>query len=157
MKSKFNNYTPEFIGSVLCLTLGMLSGYVANASDSAWYTNLSKPIFNPPNWIFGPVWTLIYIMMGIALGLLWKHKRKNKRLLGLFFLQLVLNLAWSPIFFYYQSIGGALLGICALWIAIVAFMFATHKDKNILLLFFPYIVWVSFAAFLNFSLYQLNS
>jgi tryptophan-rich sensory protein len=134
----------------------MFSGYSVKASDSIWYTSLSKPVFNPPAWIFGPVWTLLYLMMGVAFGVLWKDRTKNTRLISIFATQFMLNLLWSPIFFYYQSIGWALLDLCALWVALVIFMFAARNKRNILLLFFPYILWVTFAMILNFSIYQMS-
>ncbi len=153
---KFKRYYPEIIGSLLCLTLGMLSGYSVKTSDFVWYASLSKPIFNPPSWIFGPVWTLLYLMMGVALGMLWKDKINNKRLILIFTMQFMLNLFWSPIFFCYQSIDLALLDISALWVSLVVFMYAARNKRAILLLFFPYVLWVTFAVILNFSIYKLN-
>lgn len=156
MVSKIEKYCPETIGSLLCLTLGMLSGYSVKVSDSLWYASLSKPFFNPPAWIFGPVWTLLYLMMGVALGMLWKDRVKNQRLILIFITQFIFNVLWSPIFFYYQSIGWALLDLCALWISLVVFMFAARKQWAIVLLFFPYFSWVTFAGVLNFSIYKMN-
>lgn len=153
---KVKEYYPEITGGLLCLTLGMLSGYSVKASDFLWYASLSKPLFNPPAWIFGPVWTLLYIMMGVAFGMLWKDRVKNERLILIFTTQLILNLLWSPIFFYYQSIIWALLDICALWTILVVFMLDARNQRPILLLFFPYFLWVTFALILNFSIYQMN-
>ena len=153
---KVKEYYPEMIGGLLCLTLGMLSGYIVNASDYLWFASLSKPVFNPPAWIFGPVWSLLYLMMGAALGMLWRDKIKNKRLIYIFTMQFVFNLLWSPIFFYYQNIGWAFLDICALWLSLIAFMFVARNQRAILLLFFPYIFWVTFALILNFSIYKMN-
>lgn len=156
MTPKIKKFYPEIIGSFICLTLGFLSGYSVKVSDSIWYANLSKPVFNPPSWIFGPVWMVLYLMMGFAVGMLWKNRIKNERLILIFAAQFILNLLWSPIFFYYQSIGGAFLDICALWVSLVVFMFAVRKQRTILLLFFPYFLWVTFALILNFSIYQMN-
>lgn len=156
MVSKIEKYCPEIIGSLLCLTLGMLSGYSVQVSDSLWYASLSKPPFNPPAWIFGPVWTLLYFMMGVAFGMLWKDRVKNQRLILIFITQFIFNVLWSPIFFYYQNIGWAFLDLCALWITLVVFMFVARSQRVILFLFSPYILWVTFAGLLNFSIYKMN-
>lgn len=156
MASKIEKYYPEIIGSLLCLALGMLSGVSVQASDSLWYLSLNKPSFNPPAWVFGPAWTVLYIMMGVALGMLWKEKIKNRYLIFIFATQFVFNLLWSPIFFYYQNIGWAFIDICALWLSIVGFMIAARNRRVIKLLFVPYLCWVSFAALLNFSIYKMN-
>lgn len=156
MVLKMRKYYPEIAGGLLCLILGMLSGYSVQLSDFAWYTNLNKPAFNPPDWIFGPVWTILYLMMGVALGILWKNKAQNKALILIFAVQLLLNLLWSPIFFYYQNIGLAFIDICALWISLVIFMLAARNWRPILLLFLPYFLWVTFAMALNFSIYHIN-
>ncbi len=156
MKSKIKQYHPQIIGALLCLVLGILSGYSVKAADSVWYLSLNKPFFNPPPWIFAPVWTLLYIMMGIALGILLKDKIKNWRLILIFVIQFIFNLIWSPIFFYYQNIGLAFIDISALWVLLVVFMFAARKQRVVFFLFLPYIVWVSFALMLNFSIYRMN-
>lgn len=156
MTSTIKKYFPEIIGSLLCLTLGMLSGYSVKIADPQWYTHLSKPVFNPPAWIFGPVWTILYLMMGAALGTLWRNKLKNEHLILVFKVQLIFNLLWSPIFFYYQRIGWAFLDIVALWISLVVFMVLARKQRPVFLLFSPYFAWVSFALILNFMLYVMN-
>lgn len=156
MTLKIEKYYPEIIGSLFCLTLGMLSGYIVKASDSLWYASLSKPVFNPPAWVFAPVWTLLYLMMGIAFGILWKDRIKNVRLISIFTVQFIFNLLWSPIFFYYQSISWAFLDLCALWVSLLVFIFAARNQRVIVLLFFPYFLWVTFALLLNFNIYQLN-
>jgi benzodiazapine receptor len=156
MNSRIKAYYPEIIASLLCLLLGILSGYGVKAADSLWFINLNKPFFNPPNWIFGPVWTVLYLMMGVALGKLWKEREKNKGLIALFSTQFVLNLIWSPLFFYFQRIDLALLDISVLWISLIIFMILAWSKRAIVILFLPYILWVSFAAILNFSLYKMN-
>lgn len=153
MNTKF---APEMIGALLCLSLGWLSGFSVNSADFTWFASLAKPSFNPPDWIFGPVWTVLYLMMGTALGKLWKHKPKPSVLLSLFVLQLIFNLLWSPLFFHFQRIDLALLDICALWLSLIAFMVAARKEGTIVLLFTPYVLWVSFALVLNVCIYQLN-
>lgn len=149
------NY-PEIIGASLCLILGILSGYGIKAADSFWYLSLNKPAFNPPGWVFGPVWTLLYLMMGAAFGKLWKEKIKNKVLIVVFILQFVLNLLWSPLFFYCQRIDLALIDISALWISLMALMLLARSHRTVFLLLFPYMAWVTFAVALNFSIYLQN-
>lgn len=150
-------YRFELIGIILCLGLGWLSGYIAQAGNSIWYDDLSKPSFNPPNWIFGPVWTVLYIMMGIVLGKLWRHRLENKLILLIFFVQLAFNLLWSILFFYFQRIDLALYDLCLLWLSLMLFMVLARKKCLVFLLFLPYTIWVSFALLLNFSIYYLNS
>ncbi len=156
MKSTFKKYQTEILGSLLCLLLGLLSGYSANASDPLWYVGLNKPNFNPPAWIFGPAWTILYLMMGSALGKLWKEKTNNKLLIALFIIQFIFNLGWSPLFFYFHRIDLALADIGALWLSLLIFMIAARHQRSVFLLCLPYLLWVSFAAFLNFTIYIMN-
>jgi translocator protein len=124
-----------------------------------WYAHLAKPAFNPPAWIFAPVWTLLYLVMGIAAWLVWRQRRvaRTAPALTLFLLQLALNAAWSWLFFGLHQIGWALVDLAALWLAIGATLlaFRTHRPLAGLLLV-PYLLWVSFAALLNFELWRLN-
>lgn len=156
MFQKIKQHSYEIIGSITCVLLGMISGYSVKASSSIWYNHLNKPIFNPPSWIFAPVWTILYIMMGIACGILFKDRIKNKYLITIFVLQMLLNLVWSPIFFYYENITLALIDLLSLWILIVLFIYNARNQKSIILLIIPYFLWVSFAGILNFMIYQLN-
>ncbi len=156
MVLKIKAYYPEIIGASLCLILGILSGYGIKAADSFWYLNLTKPSFNTPGWVFGPVWTLLYLMMGVAFGKLWKEKVQNKFLIILFLIQFIFNLLWSPLFFYCESIQWALIDILALWVSLIVLIFLSWSKRTVFLLLLPYLIWVSFAVGLNFSLYQLN-
>lgn len=134
--------------------IGMLIGLLMPPGD--WYATLKKPWFNPPNWIFGPVWTLLYIIIAIV-G--WRVLRKlQSPLLGLLWgIQMALNFLWSPLFFGLQNPGGALILIMALCMAITAFIWAAwRRDRTSAVMFFPYLLWVSFATILNFKIYQLN-
>src|ERR1700744_3076154 len=99
MKQNIKQYSYAIGGIITCLTLGMISGYLAHTDDSLWYASLQKPSFNPPSWIFAPVWTALYIMMGIAIGRLWKNRARNKEALMFFAIQFMFNLLWSPLFF----------------------------------------------------------
>jgi tryptophan-rich sensory protein len=136
------------------MVLGMLSGYVSSAGDSLWYVSLNKPTFNPPKWVFGPVWSILYIMIGIALGKIWQLK--NKTLLNIFILQLIFNLIWSPLFFLLQRIDLALYDLVCLWTTVLTFILCIKSQKILYILFIPYFLWVTFALILNLNLYILN-
>jgi benzodiazapine receptor len=150
-------YCYEIIGAVFCLGFGILSGYIVNSGKSDWYIHIVKPGFNPPSWVFAPVWSVLYIMMGIALGKILKLKSDNKSiLLSLFTVQFILNIIWSPIFFYYHRIDLALYDICLLWLTIVGLTILARHIKIITFLFLPYLCWVSFALILNLAIFRLN-
>jgi tryptophan-rich sensory protein len=129
-------------------------------SVSTWYADLSKPSFNPPDWAFGVVWPILYLMMGVSASLIWKRgiKKKEVRLaLGLFILQLVLNGLWTPIFFGLHMMALALAEIILLWIAILMTILAFWRiSRTAAYLLIPYILWVSFAVALNAALWFLN-
>lgn len=156
MTNFFKKYNYELLLALISLALGMLSGLSVKPSTSLWYLTLIKPSFNPPGWIFGPVWSLLYIMMGIAFGLILRDKKKNMLLIMLFVCQFFFNLLWSPLFFYFNRIDLALLDIVFLWVSIISFIFFARKQLTLLLLFLPYSLWVSFAMILNISLFILN-
>lgn len=139
----------EILGSIICLALGMFSGYISGSGNSEWYQHLVKPSFQPPPWIFAPVWTILYIMIGIVLGKIWHTKNR-----GLFIFQLLLNLSWSPMFFRYHKIDLALLDTILLWANLVALMYQSNNTIRLLLV--PYLLWVSFAGILNYQIYVLN-
>ena len=117
---------------VITVGVGAIAGFATASNIGGWYATLSKPGFNPPNWIFGPVWTLLYILMGIALFLIWKQPaslyRSNS--LWLFFIQLFLNFVWSFLFFYFHKIGLALVDIAALWIFIILTIFSFSQTQQ---------------------------
>jgi translocator protein len=144
---------------LITIGVGAIAGFATASNINAWYAKLSKPSFNPPNWIFGPVWTVLYILMGIALFLVWKQPASDKKskALGFFFLQLFLNFCWSFIFFYFHRIGLALIDICLLWIFIIVTIFLfSGFSKPASWLLVPYICWVSFATILNAAIFKLN-
>jgi benzodiazapine receptor len=149
-------YRPEIFGALFCLSLGLLSGYLSQSGESNWYIHLKKPSFNPPSWIFAPVWTLLYLMMGIALGKLWKLRELSSMLLKLFAIQFLLNLLWSPLFFYFHQIDLALVCLFLLWLFLLSFMTLARRVRVVYILFAPYLLWVSFALALNYSIYRLN-
>jgi tryptophan-rich sensory protein len=143
---------------VLPLIVGGLSGYFTASNIATWYVTLNKPFFNPPNYLFGPVWTVLYLMMGISLGMIInaKHSNKNKSLI-IFSIQLVLNFFWSVIFFSLQSPGWAAIEIIAMWLSIIYMIRNFYKiNKWAGWLQIPYLLWVTFASVLNISIYVLN-
>ena len=131
-------------------TIGMLTG------PDAWYATLAKPAFNPPNWVFGPVWSVLYVMIGVAGWLVWTSGR-SRPAVRLWWVQLALNFLWSPAFFAMHSIGVALIVISLLLGVIWMFVAVTARQcPRAALLFVPYGLWVGFATVLNASLYLLN-
>jgi tryptophan-rich sensory protein len=148
-----------FYSLLITLGVGFVSGFATASSIGDWYAQLNKPSFNPPNWIFAPVWTLLYIMMGISLSMIWTKPPSlyKSNALWLFFIQLFLNFCWSFLFFNFHKIGLALVDISLLWIFIVLTIIAFSKlDKIVAWLLVPYICWVSFATILNAAIYRLN-
>ena len=122
----------------------------------AWYASLNKPAWNPPAWVFGPAWTLLYTLMAVAAWLVWKQDGWRRPLL-LYFIQLVLNAAWTPIFFGAHQLGWAMIEMLALWTSILLTMLTFRRiSRPAGWLFAPYLTWVTFAAALNFALWHLN-
>lgn len=142
------------------LLAGGLGAVFTSSKIPSWYAALAKPELNPPSWIFGPVWTTLYILMGIALYLVWRKGVKTKGVriaLTAFVVQLVLNAIWSPIFFGAEAPGIAFAVIAAMWVAIMMTIFLFWRiSKPAALLLVPYIAWVSFASYLNYAIWQLN-
>jgi len=142
------------------LLAGALGSFYTMASIPTWYATLNKPMLNPPSWVFGPVWTILYIMMGIAAFLIWQKGWKGREVkiaLVLFFVQLALNVLWSVIFFGQQNPGLALIEIIILWAAILATILSFKKSsKPAATLLVPYLLWVTFATYLNFAIWRLN-
>jgi len=140
--------------------LGVASGYSTVSSIKTWYSALEKPVGTPPNWVFGPVWTALYAMMGISLALVW-HRASPGQLkasgIAWFVMQMILNVAWTPVFFGAHQIHAALFVISGLWIAIVVTIFYFQKlDRIAALLLVPYLLWVSYATYLNAGYMMLN-
>lgn len=140
---------------------GVIGSFFTTPSIAGWYAGIIKPELNPPAWVFGPVWTTLFVLMGIAAFLVWKkgYDRKDVKLaLNIFYGQLILNTLWSIIFFGLHSPGGAFIEIIFLWLAILATIIAFAKiSRPAAWLLLPYILWVSFAGYLNYSIWQLNS
>lgn len=146
---------------VVSLSAGVVGLPAAGGGGSqSWYAALEKPAFTPPSWVFGPVWTTLYILMGVAAFLVWRRGlgvRAVRVALGWFAGQLVLNALWSPVFFGWHRIGSALAVIVLLWAAIVVTLYHFSRvSKTAGLLLGPYLLWVSFATMLNASIWWLN-
>ncbi|AXT52432.1 tryptophan-rich sensory protein [Aquimarina sp. BL5] len=148
------------IAVLLCVLIGFLSSIATQTSISTWYVALEKPTFTPPNWLFAPVWTILYILMGIAAGIVWSkgfYHKWVKTALYHFGFQLLLNAAWSIFFFGMRNPLIALVDIIALFILLL-FTIKWFKVVNstAAYLLIPYLIWVAFATALNFSIWQLN-
>ena len=158
-KSKFQ-FFPFLINLAIPILIGVIGSLFTQQSVSTWYLTLDKPSFNPPSWVFGPVWTTIYIMIGISAYLVWKKRAQIAhvpRTAAIYFIQLVLNLLWSFLFFYAHKLGASVFEIVALLVAVIINARVFYKiDKTAGLLFIPYILWVSFATLLTYSIYNLN-
>jgi len=143
-----------------CELAGVVGSLFTFNAIPGWYSTLQKPVLNPPSWIFAPVWTMLYAFMGISAFLIYQKgwKRKDvKRALGIFGIQLLLNAIWSIIFFGLHLSGLALVDIIFLWIAIlVTIIFFAKISKPAAWLLLPYLVWVSFATYLNLAIFYLN-
>ncbi|WP_153797662.1 TspO/MBR family protein [Foetidibacter luteolus] len=144
---------------LITLSVGFVAGIATAANVDEWYAGLNKPAFNPPNSLFMPVWTVLYVLMGISLYLVWKKPptpARNNALI-IFFVQLALNFSWSFIFFSLHQPGWALVDIVALLLGIaVTINVFRHLSKTAAWLLVPYFLWVAFATVLNTAIYQLN-
>jgi benzodiazapine receptor len=156
--------TKKIIKLVISLALpqivGLLGSLVTAPQIATWYTQLNKPFFNPPNWIFSPVWITLFVLIGMAMYLIWEKgwdQRAVKVALIIFWGQLLLNLFWSILFFGQRSPHLAFIEIIILWVFIWFNLIIFYKLNKVAgWLFLPYLLWVSFAVVLNFSLWQIN-
>ena len=161
---RINNFLKLVIAIVVSEATGVVGALFTTPSIAGWYATLVRPVLNPPAWVFGPVWTTLFALMGIAAFLVWKkglERRDVKIALGIFLGQLVLNTLWSIIFFGLHNPGAAFVEIIFLWLAILATIIAFTKISPpaggpAAWLLVPYILWVSFAGYLNFSIWMLN-
>jgi translocator protein len=147
------------ISIVICEFAGIIGSFFTMKSIPNWYKKIKKPSFNPPNWIFGPVWTLLYFLMGISLYLIWNSNKNLDISLAviIFSIQLILNIAWSMIFFKLKSPKYAFIEIIFLFISILATIIIFYQISRIAsYMLIPYILWVSFASILNFYVWILN-
>lgn len=157
-----NKSTRNLTAYAVFIGAALLAGYIGSAATFAniptWYATLTKPGWTPPNWVFGPVWTTLYVLMGSAAALVWNSRKSRRRNAVLFFLaHLVVNAAWSIVFFGLHDTGAALGIIMLLWIMIATMMFWFWRYSRVATyLLAPYLVWVSYASTLNAGVYFLN-
>ncbi len=149
------------VSITICLFAGFLGSLFTTPAIPTWYATLTKPSFAPPNWLFFPVWTILFVMIGISLYLVWRRGLEGqpvKNALVIFAVQLILNVLWSAAFFGLRSPLSGLIEISILWISIAfTIMIFMKISRTAGLLLIPYIIWVSFAAILNFMIWRLNS
>ncbi|MBU1120469.1 tryptophan-rich sensory protein [Candidatus Micrarchaeota archaeon] len=145
---------------VFCELVGIIGSFFTAPSITSWYAAIQKPFFTPPNWVFAPVWTTLFLLMGISLYLVWEKglsDRKVRIALSVFGIQLILNIVWSLLFFGLQNPFLAFIEIILLWISILATIILFYRiSVKASILLIPYIVWVSIAALLNYSVWILN-
>lgn len=152
-----NKFWPVLLSILTAQSAGLLGSIFTTSSIPTWYINIIKPEWNPPSWIFGPVWITLYTLMGIAAYLIWKNKNTSRHALTLYGIQLLLNALWSILFFGLKNPGLAFAEIIVLWVFIVGTLISFWKiDKRAGALLLPYLAWVSFAVFLNYTIWQLN-
>jgi len=155
LKSIFKFLTSLFVP----LALGYIAGQYTSEAVPGWFAALNKPSFNPPGWVFGPVWTLLYILMGLSFFHIWIKPRIKERTVAkiIYIVQLMLNFAWSFLFFYYQNIALALIDIIVLDIVVVVMLLKFYQLKpTAASLNIPYLMWILFATALNAAFYFLN-
>jgi len=155
-----NKIVKIIIAVGVCLFSGVIGSMATQTSVNSWYLTLVKPFFNPPNWVFAPVWTLLFILMGISVGMVWSrgfYHKWVKTAMYHFGFQLLLNMAWSLVFFGLKEVLGALLIVIGLFVLLL-FTYKWFRVVNVkaAYLLVPYILWVGFATLLNFSIWKLN-
>jgi translocator protein len=156
---KASNIITIIICIALPLIVGSISGIATSGNITTWYATLNKPVFNPPNYLFGPVWTALYLIMGISLFMIWKSPSGDARnyALAIFCVQLVLNFTWSFIFFHFKQTGWAFFEIILVWISVLVMIIIFQRiNKTAALLQIPYLLWVTFASVLNGAIWWLN-
>jgi len=155
-------YKSLFLILLITFSSSAIAGWITRLNIDPWYSSLNKLSFSPPNWIFGPVWTVLYIFMSVAIWIVYEKTKAtdnifSKKILRMYFYHLVINLTWSFVFFYYHLIFTAFMNILFLIIAIIILMILYYpRSKTAFLLMTPYLIWVLFASVLNFGLYLIN-
>jgi len=152
------NYFKLIAAIIITQLAGIIGSFFTVSSVIIWYVTLNKPFFNPPSWLFGPVWIILYLMMGVALYIVWNNRtKKSNTALTLFGIQLVLNSLWSILFFGLKNPLLAFIEIIILWVLILfTIIYFKKESKTAAYLLIPYILWVSFAAILNLAIFLLN-
>ena len=155
-------YKSLFLILLITFSSSAIAGWITRLNIDSWYSSLNKLSFSPPNWIFGPVWTVLYIFMSVAIWIVYEKTKTtdnifSKKILRIYFYHLVINLTWSFVFFYYHLIFTAFMNILFLIVAIIILMILYYpRSKTAFLLMTPYLIWVLFASVLNFGLYLIN-
>ena len=145
------------IAIAIAQSAGVIGSFATISAIPTWYAELAKPFFSPPNWLFGPVWIFLYILLGVSLFLIWQTKKEKKVALTLFFVHLGLNALWSIIFFGLHNPFFAFLEILLLvGSLLLVFRLFWPISKTAVYLLIPYLLWISFATVLNFAIWQLN-
>jgi translocator protein len=151
-------YKKLILSLLLCVGGGWLCGLVTRQGIQDWYTYLIKPAGTPPNLVFPIVWTILYTLMGISLALIWSSHIQNKKIpLFFFFAQLILNFSWSWLFFGERAPGVALIDLILLWLCVLGTIITFRKYSSLAAyLLVPYLIWITYAMYLNFSIWVLN-
>ena len=160
MKESVKNALGLVVALLACYGAAAVGGLFTSGSVQEWYPTLIKPSWNPPGWVFGPVWTALYGMMSVSVWLVWLERARRPVVapILLFAVQLAFNAAWSPLFFGLHRPGLAFVDIVLLWLALVVTVYMFLKQRLAAgLLLVPYLLWVSFAAALNFAIWRLNA
>lgn len=156
----WDNIIKLVVSIIACFAAGGIGSLFTSKAIPKWYAELKKPPYTPPNWVFGPVWTTLYILMGIAVFLIWRSGLNTSGVnaaFALFWVQLCVNALWSAIFFGMKSKFGGVIAILILWLLILATMVASFPVSTWAgILLIPYIVWVSIASYLNIGIWRLN-
>ena len=154
---KVNEIPKLMVSLIIVFIVGAIGSVATSPQIPVWYATLARPAWAPPNWLFPVVWTILYILIGISLFLVWRKSLESKQALVVFAVQLGLNLLWSLVFFGLHSIVGGLVIILMLWMAILANIIVFYRISRWAgLILLPYLVWVSIASYLNYSIYLLN-
>jgi len=154
------NYKRLIVSLALPQLAGIAGSLFTVSAIPDWYANLQKPLLSPPNWVFGSVWTLLYILMGVSVYLVWQRvgdSKKDRRVLWLFWIHLFFNALWSVIFFGLHNPGAALVNLIIIWLFVIVLIskfWRVRKLSSCLLI--PYLLWVSFAGYLNYHIWILN-
>jgi tryptophan-rich sensory protein len=158
MTGKTKNNIKLLLSLLICHSAGVIGSMFFKADTFSWYAQLKKPLYTPPDWIFGPVWFVLYTFMGVSLYLIWCDDRKEKKTAIIMFgIHLIFNAAWSILFFGQHEIFGALMDVILICLMILLLIFMFYRfNKWAAYLLIPYWFWVSFAGILNFSIWTLN-
>ncbi len=157
-KSIFQGYFSLLIIILVTFLITFPAGFVTRAALDPWYYNLAKPALNPPNWIFGPVWTMLYAMMSVAVWLAYKKSKNSNKILAVYFIHLLINASWSYVFFYYKQIflASFIISIIIFFILYLMVLYSKYSKPSVVLML-PYFAWSTFALYLNSTIYILNS